>query len=507
MLPYLDPAASIRIAIDLQGIRPQLLKTRPFSLLTEPGMAPVIANWFQQTQAARDQGLPVVLDACRNGTAVVWVGNFNLDAGLDGLQVIAMCDSAEALAWHHQVQGHWPLVTVGPFTGYMVPDREKLFVGVDDNSKRFTLAAPAWLQARSSAVPAPAPSTPIWFHLDAGKLIARYAELSGPTGDPGQVAPLLGPHWRTMRPVIDGKVWVDDHGAAPLLRSDTVASGCLPFSPVEPLALALTNVGPAIAAYTAVPLRRPTIGIPPSPDRLATFAMGLKVPEPMLHMASDPFTNLLEDSWSGDVALEIRPGMPLPKAALAVGLRPGTDGAQVLTTLAGLLGGEIQAGITPPTVSAQVMGGTLTLVAEPDRIIGAFNADPGEWPGLATATAPAAAAGQPAPAECSAMIDLPAVARIWGPLAAMVLSPDQAKAMPPLPLLIAHLPVWRAGWNATADGCRITEEGLPLFSLLVAAGSMREAMNADPVRETGNTMTAQPQPQVGAPAATKPDNF
>ena len=59
---------------------------------------------------------------------------------------------------------------------------------------------------------------------------------------------------------------------------------------------------------------------------------------------------------------------------------------------------------------------------------------------------------------------------------------------------------------APPDGCRVTEEGLPLFNVLVAAASMRIAMDADPQAETARGLSAQPQ-LLAVPPAAKPDNF
>ena len=511
MLPYLDPAAGFRLAIDLHGMRPDLLKTNPFSLLTEPAMAPVLDAWRHQLAIiSPGGGTDLALSACADGTGVVVACNYRLDETVPAQRILWMMDAGDETIrqWHHLTDPvHFePPRMVGPFTGqigYQL-NNEVIFGGIDQAHDRIGLGSPAWLLAQSAAPAPPAPPAPIWYRFDAGKLFARYAELAGPTGDPFNLESLM-PHWRTMRPVVEGKAWVATQGPGSRLESSVVFSGIAPLSPLELLLEPFGKLRNSLTSYCSAPMRRPTLGIPPSPDAIATFALGIDVPLPPLHRAVDPVTALIEEAWSGDAALDIRPGAPLPKAALACGLRPGVDGGQVLNTLAGMLGGTVTAGITP-TATAMVLGGTLTLVAYPDRIIATFNADPGEWPGMATATAPAAVTGQAATAECSAMIDFPAIVRAWGPLAGLVLSPEQAKSVPPLPLLIAHLPVWRGAWNATGDGCTVTEDGLPLFNLMIAGATLATTLNVDPVTEAAGRPAAQPQSGT-TPAPTKPDNF
>ncbi len=512
LLPYLDPAAGFRLGIDLQGVRPDLLKTKPFSLLTEPAMAPVLEAWRHQLAVlSPGGGTDLAFSACADGTGVVVDCNYRLDESPPAQRIMWLMDVGDATMqqWHRLTDGaHFEKPrTLGPFNGqigYQL-NNEVVFGGIDEEHHRIALGSPAWLQTQSATPAAPSPPAPIWYRLDAGRIFARIAELAGPTGDPFNLENQL-PHWRTMRPVVEGKAWVATQGPDSRMESSVVFSGMAPLSAMQLLLPPLGKLRNSLTSYYSAPMRRPTLGIPPSADAITNFALGIDVPAPPLHRTADPIAALIEDTWSGDAALEIRPGMPLPKAALAYGLRPGVDGGQVLNTLAGMLGGAVTAGATPPTATALVGGGNLTLVAYPDRIIATFNANPGEWPGLATATAPAAVTGQAAPAECSAMIDFPAVVRAWGPLAGLVLSPEQAKSVPPLPLLIAHLPVWRAEWNSTHDGCIVTEHGMPIFNFLIGGDSLASTMLVNPVAEAAGSSAAQ-SPSGTTPAATKPDNF
>ena len=138
--------------------------------------------------------------------------------------------------------------------------------------------------------------------------------------------------------------------------------------------------------------------------------------------------------------------------------------------------------------------GQIAVTAFPDRMVVTWNAEIAEWPGIATAAVPAAA-----PAFF-ATIDLPAVARTWGPLLAMAVPAEHRHLLPPLPVLIEHLPQWRLTCDATPDGARCEERGLPLFFGLAGLVSLRSA--GDIPRKNGRvqdpgTTDSEPVPQAG----------
>lgn len=560
LLPYLDPAAPFRLALDLETLRPQMLKVKPFSLLDDPRMAAarqalpgrieqflgrlsakeqfITAFWLAMagegralTYAARDatsakpvdQRMLVAMDAGPAAGRLVE----RFDAMLvERQQMIDAVIKAEStrLNLHLTPSPQPALPQVGPFLGKSLEGG--FFSGYD--GARFVFAAMPWLSERVAAAPAPPPPASAWFSFDAGPLLARYAALSGPDGDPAGIAPVLGAGWRNLKPVIDGRIATEGTGFTGSLRVTGPATGVVvvrdrvpavitgslrvtgaaPFSPLVPLSmLAFGTLNLPFGDCASWPMRRPTVAIPVSTDRVASLTIGLTPPPP-----AQPFTKavtgrdksgpgierflvlqMLAAAWSGDLALEVRPGAPLPRAALVLGLRPGSDAVEAVRQIAMWL--ELpqatldQPGLLPKGVAGLTPAGQVAISAYPDRLVVTLNAEPADWPGIAAA-APAA----DAPA-CAALVDLPAATRTWGSMALALVPAEQRTLVPPLPVLIEHLPVWSMRWDATPDGCRIEERGLPLAVVLFATASIRSVLEADPEREIGRGAAPPVQPQ------------
>lgn len=539
LLPYLDPAAPFRLALDLETLRPQLLKAKPFSLLADPRMAAATqllpgrieqflgrldakerfftAFWLAMvgegrglTYAARDatsgkpadQRMLVAMDA--GPAAGRLVERFDVFLAEQQRQIDAVL-KAESARLKRPLTAPVRAVPpqVGPFAGKLVEGGS--FVGCD--GPRFAFASIPWLTERIAAAPTQPPPAAAWFSLDAGPLLARYADLSGATGDPALVAPVLGAGWRTLKPVIDGRIATEGDELTGSVR----VTGAVPFSPLVPLSLlAGGTANLPFGDWAAWPMRRSSVAIPLSPDRVAGLSIGLTPPPPAQlftkavtqwrknsgNLPQDLVLRMLAAAWSGDLALEIRPGAPLPRAALVLGLRPGTDPVEAVRQIAVWLelpqGTLDQPGPLPKGAAGLTPAGPVALTAYPDRLVVTLNAEPADWPGIASA-APAA----DAPA-CAMLIDLPAAARTWGPMALALVPVEDRGLVPPLPVAIEHLPVWSMRWDATPDGCCIEERGLPLAIVLTAAAAIRTVMDADPERETGRG-AAQPQTDPVAP--------
>lgn len=505
LLPYLDPAAPFRLAIDMQTLRPQLLKAKPFSLLADPQVAALIPKWQALTEygfATADGFCRVMIEQGRAGTVSMRDRSRAEWKGQEGERVLIVTDlgieadriASEFQAIYKGMNNNERILlmapAIGPFAGLLIKDKI-VFCGRDH--ERFVAANAPWLTERVTAPPAPQPPAAAWFRYDAGPLLARYAALSGPTGDPALVAPVMGPQWRTLKPLIEGTIGTSGDE----IVGSVQVTGAGPMSPLVPLSLLMggtTNL--PIANCAAWPMRAPTIGVPSSVDRIASFSIGLTLPKPSqpFTKATTQYTRTVPDmdrymllgmvcsAWSGDLALEVRQGAPLPRAVAALGLRPGTNPVEAVRQVAGFL--QLpqepldQPGELPKTVTGIVAGAQISVTAFPDRLILTWNAELSEWPGIATAAAPAAT-----PA-CSALVDLPAIARGWWPLVLMAVPPKQRALLPPLPVVSAHLPVWRVAWESTPDGCRIEERGLPLATILNAVAALRAAIEADPEQET-----------------------
>jgi hypothetical protein len=219
------------------------------------------------------------------------------------------------------------------------------------------------------------------------------------------------------------------------------------------------------------------------------------------NQAEDLVPRMLAAAWSGDVALEIRPGVPLPRAALVLGLRPGTDPVEAVRQIALWLklpqGTLDQPGSLPKGVAGLTPIGQVSITAHADRLVATLNAEAADWPGIGTASP---AVDTPA---CAMLVDLPAAARTWGPMALALVPLEERGLVPPLPVLLDHLPVWSMRWETTANGCRIDERGLPVAVILTAMAGITTVMDANPDRETRR---GRVQPQV-APAGPPPADF
>lgn len=543
LLPYLDPTAAFRLALDLETLRPQLRQAKPFSLLDDPRMATAAAAlpgrieqmlgrldpkerfftglWLAMagegrglTYAARDassakpsdQRMLAALDA--GPAAGRMVERF--DAFLADMQ---RQREAVLKAESERRQRPLPPLPARPEPRPVGPFAEKfrqggIFAGCE--GPRLTFASDTWLAERVGAAPAPPPPAAAWFSLDAGPLLARYAALSGPDGDPALVAPVLGAGWRSLKPVVEGRIASQGMEIIGSVR----VSGAAPFSPLVPLTLLLGGTTSLpFGDCAAWPMRRPAVGIPASADRVASLSLGLTPPPPAQpftkavttwrknpgNLGQDLVLRMLAAAWSGDLALEIRPGAPLPRAALVLGLRPGTDPVEAVRQLAVWLAlpqaGLDQPGPLPRSATGLTPAGQVALTAHADRLVATWNADPADWPGIASA-GPAA----DAPA-CAALVDLPAVARTWGPMALALVPAEERGLVPPLPVAIEHLPVWSMRWEATPDGCRIEERGLPVAVILTAMAGISTVMDADPERETARGATVPSADPLPTPPA------
>lgn len=486
LLPYLDAEAAFLLAGDLQTLRPQLLAAKPCSIFADPRLK---AQWPALRRqldgplsvwpllacrlAEHGRGLTVALHDTSRGRRVEQRTLLLADLGAGA------ADLQRAVAGRAD-RGAPP--QVGPFTGLLEEDGTLL---VARSGEVMAIASTDWLRRRLGAPAAAEPPAGLWFRCDAGPLLARYAAAArGADADPADVATILGDGWRGMRPLIEGRLAVAEGGITTRVELSRAGS----CSPLVPLSLVLggTTTLP-LSVFADWPLRRPTIAIPASADRIATLGLGLTPPARLRHLLDDPLLRLLAEAWSGDLACEIRPGVPLPRAALALGLRPGADGAGLANLLAVRLGLPGQG--SGEAFSGFVGGGELSIRRARDRLLVTWNAPPAAWPGLADARAPA-----DAPA-CQLDVDLAAVARNWGPLALLTLPAEERALLPPLPLLVEHLPRWQLRWESAPDGCRIEERGLPLAAALIAAAAVRVVIQADPEGESQPALPlAAPEP-------------
>ncbi len=537
LLPYLDPTAPFRLALDLETLRPQMRKAKPFSLLADPRMAaamhdlPVRIEQFLGRLAAKERFFTACwLAMAGEGRGLTYAARDATSAKPADQRMLAVLDAGPAagrlierfdamLAERQQqidavlkaesARLKRPLALpvravppqVGPFAGKLLTGGA--YVGRD--GPRFAFASTDWLSERVAAAPAPPPPAAAWFSLDAGPLLARYAALSGLDGDPALVGMFFGAGWRDLRPVVEGNIGV----VGTEITGSVRVTGATSVSPLVPMTLLFGTALPLVDCI-AWPMRRPAYAVPVSADRVASLSIGLipplaqpltEVDENPQDMADERIRRMLSTAWSGDLALEIRPGAPLPRVALVLGLRPGADPVEAVRQIAGWLelpqGTLDQPGPLPKGAAGLTPAGQVAITAYPDRLVATLNAEPADWPGIASAV-PAA----DAPA-CSVFVDLPAAVRTWGPMALALVPAEERGLVPPLPMAIEHLPVWSMRWDATPDGCRIEERGLPLAVVFTAAAAISTVLDADPEGEMGGgaAAPAQPRPDPVVPPA------
>lgn len=516
LLAYLDDAAALRIAVDLDALRPQLMRAKPFTALADPQLAKLVQSgrdalagaggsakdtfWMRLLRqfAEEGHGLAISMRDTTQGQRQAGRLSYPMeqrllavaDLGGDGTrlaEIFATYKTARARNGAHADEHDGP-PPVGPFAGLASEDGGVLFIGRD--AGRLAIATRGWLSDRLSAPPAAPPAAAASFRFEGRSLVAGYADRSAPAEDQRRIALALGEGWRTCRPVVSGTIGVDGE----TITGEVVVTGAAPFSPLLPV----RDLG---TGYLQTwPAKRPLIAIPPSADRVAAFSLGLRPGAAPEIPAAGPVGRLMAsvvDDWSGDLAVELRPGTPLPRVAVVLGLRTGADPAAVARRLAAVVGLPSavldQPGNLPRTLDGVVGGGQLSLGIHTDRLVATWNADASEWPGIATATA---AADAPA---ASLVVDLPAASRSWWPLVAMTAPEALRRQFPTQPAVAAHLPVWQVRWDATADGIRISERGLPLATGWIAATSLELVSRADPLRAT-RQQAPEAKPVQPAPA-------
>lgn len=489
LLPYLDTQAPYSFAADIAALRARSASTKPLSLLHETE----VQTWFariEDTDAtqAQAQAKPVLLTVIK---ALITEGSgiaFSLRDTSQGtrfeerlLTVIDLGPQVQEVSAALSGMAEATVGDIGPFSGIGQEDGI-LFYGFD--ARRLVIAAQPWLRSQiQSGGQSPVLTSPIHLRVDAGPLVERYAERSGPDADPAQVAAVLGPEWRRLRPLIRGSLRILED----TLRSDLTISGARTFSPLLPVALILGNTTTLpMGSYAAAQMRAPGITIPEQIDTLLRMHAGFDLAGAIdpAQLPNSPLRHALlavHGWWDGDVALTIRSGTPLPQAGIAFGIRPGQDPAAALNTLATALGAGIAAqpesGFIDKAATLPSPMGLITLRAAADRVVILVNSEASTWPGIAEALAEVNAA------PCQVEADLAAILRTAWPFILMAIPAQERQHLPKAEILARNLPPWRMTWSATPDGCRIEESGLPLVSLLVGLAALRTIAEADPVRE------------------------
>lgn len=555
LLAYLDPDAHFQMGIDLAAIRPDLLRAKPYTLASDPRLNAAL-------QQARARWQAVITDPQMPSDLRCGVWLFPAPRDVNGLVYYR---NVKALAPR---ENHWFLAADVPQWG---DEADKLLGSMGDEKSRtmsarmnqhLVIGSGVFLSDFSSTPPSPA-----WFSLDLGPVQVREVAgiLDWRGADPAVKAPrpappagdaLLSDQWRYASPRLEGKGQVTADAMGTSIR----ISGLAPISPL--VAVGLVGMLDRLPAM-AWALRRPTMSIPESADRLASVSLGLTPPavvQPFpVAPGSAPFTRVLAELMpqvSGDLAIEVRPGIPVPKVAVVVGLRTGADPADVLrriaeqvrwqpspdqaTSLAGQVAVAIDAKTgamtigqdgpgSSPVVRGTISGETLDLLAPagvgrgsipvsftayPDRLVITVNATPEEWPGIASAVAPADAAG------CTIAADLPAMAHhAWpllglefpwadrlrgmaqafnGSLEQVAVGPVTWPLQRPLTAFSEHLPQWSVRWEPTVDGGRIEERGIPLMSSVLAAASVRLVSELDRIYGTASGDGESPAPPPAA---------
>lgn len=534
LLAFLDPRAPFQVVVDLAALRPDLAHAKPYTLADDQRLATAV-------QAARTQWQKLIKDRQLSSELRCGLWLFPVPREVNGLIYYR-----NLLAGSHDVN-HWFLAAdVSDWAG----EPEKLLETMGDEKTKsmsarvnnhLVIGSGLFMNDFTSTPPLPA-----WFKLELGPVQIR--EVSGVLDwrgvEPGAKVPrsvplvgetLVSDQWRYVTPRLEGRGRI----AGDKVSTSIQMTGVAPISPLVPLGLlGILDRVPAMSW----PLRKPTMTIPESPDRLAFASLGMTPPTvvqpPSVAPDASVLTKILANlmtQTSGDLAIEVRPGIPIPKLAVVVGLRAGADSVGVAKQIAERLHWQSaainQAGAPTASVTAEmpisidantgtlvlgqqtanassVVHGTIpiTITALPDRLILTLNASVEEWPGIGSAVAAADASG------CTVTVDLQAMAnQAWhllgmdfpwadrlrgmaqafnGPVERSAVGPVSWPIQRPLAALGSHLPVWSMRWDPTTDGGRIEEHGIPIMTSILAAAGVRLISEMDrlhgPASENGD---------------------
>lgn len=400
LLPFLDPAAPVQLAVDVAHVRQLALAAKPTSLLADPRTQPALAHIREQFRLWRAAG----------GGAPNWAQVITEAEGavLGASRQSKHCFVAELGApAASQVQGmfeeSYPIpgsprraAEVGGFSGFL---SDRGILGARDGG-RWALAEPGLLAAglarRTSAIP----PAGLWARIDLADGVAQLARMD-PVADPLALGSLLGDGWRRLRPQLACSLST----AKGAWRAETrlTGAGRLPLRPVQPGIAGCVPADAAASLLLGCDPERLGAAIAPYIEPRALEALLAQVRRSGIEPAALP------GQLSGDLAVVMRQRMPLPEFGLVLGLRPGAaaalrGGLDKLAAAAGLVGEPAVA----PALAA--WSGVLPIGAVQMRLA----ADR-----LVVSTGEAAALLAPPPRQVDAAVaidaDLPALARTWLP--------------------------------------------------------------------------------------------
>lgn len=317
LLPFIEPTAPARAAVDWGFLRRDALEVRPTSLLADPRAATAVAHVREQFRLwhVNGGGMPdwVALFATADGAVasldgrVKLAGSFVAEVGETGATAIqTLVDSTFDRQWQHEL----PTLQIGPFTGRGVPTE----VLLGHAGSRWAMATPSHLQAGldRSGDPVTPPTAPLWAEATGADAIATLAALDHDRSDPLGLAAWLGPDWRSAQPSIrlettrDGDRW----------RTTTVLSGLANF-PLRAPSPAIAGCVPEDALASLVfgidwEQAAPLAAIDPT--------VLMAVTRRMQQIGIDPVR--LRDALRGDIAVVAQAQAPIPAFTIVLGLHP-----------------------------------------------------------------------------------------------------------------------------------------------------------------------------------------
>lgn len=339
LLPFIDPAAATRAAVDWEFLRRQADTVKPASLLADPRAQPALAHIREQ---ARLWAL--------GGYAADWT---KLLAGADGA-VISLTSLPEARlclvmelgrgapdmqGWVAALNPGRPAVAVGPFSGIDL----NIGLGAMQAGGRWACAHPDALQAGLGRRAGQPPPASVWAQVAWADAFAKLATLDSDRSDPLGLTGWFGAEWRTFKPILTATVatqgdhWrtttvLDGISKLPLRPATPAIAGCVPHG-----ALASLVLGSEPARVAA--MFKPFI----DPQMLRPLAAAGVQPERLL------------DWLSGDAAVVVQAQAPIPAFTLVLGLRP--DAAQAVRQTIDGLAGRCGLAASPATGAIAAWGG------------------------------------------------------------------------------------------------------------------------------------------------------
>ncbi len=438
LLPFLDPAAPVQVAVDWEYLRRQAATTKPTSLLADPRAQPALAHIREQFRLWSTNGsrMPDWAALVARADGAVLTMNQPVPGNNEASCLVAELGETGATSLQSYCEGtlgkRSSPTQIGPFNCVQPQNTDDFLFG--RAGSRWALTHPRLLQQRLDrrGVPPPIPPAPLWTQVTLADAIATLATLDRDGSDPLGLATWLGSGWRTARPTVSaalaraGEVWrttiaVDGLAGLPLRPASPAIAGCLPEGALATLALGFEPERGAQVFATVCDdgtLRQLTQALAQTgvePDRLRGWI-------------------------SGDLAVAVQPQAPIPSLTVVLGLRPGAaaDVRLALTALAPRF--ALVAAPAQPTAIAGWDGttpiGMLQVRLGQDRLV------------LSTgdATAFLANPARPTSDVLALDVDLPALARSYLPmLYAMVpAKPTYFDESSPLNDLVSGLVVIRS---------------------------------------------------------------